>query len=66
MQSGETLQLTLSSGHLSKDRYWRLPKVRPKDKTCAPSFDDCAQSIRDDILGITKEQLVSDVPLAFF
>ncbi|MGB0419208.1 MAG: asparagine synthase (glutamine-hydrolyzing), partial [Opitutales bacterium] len=66
VQAGETLQLTLSSGLVKKDRYWRLPKVRPQDKTCAPSFDDCAQSIRDDILGITKEQVVSDVPLGIF
>jgi asparagine synthase (glutamine-hydrolysing) len=66
VQAGETLQLTLSSGLMRKSRYWRLPKVRPQDKTYAPSFDDCAQSIRHDILGITKEQVVSEVPLGIF
>lgn len=66
VQAGEKIQLTLSNGQLRKHRYWRLPKVSPEDKGSAPSFDICAQSIRDDILAITREQVVSDVPLGIF
>lgn len=66
VQAGEKIQLTLSNGQVRKHYYWGLPKVPSEEKESAPSFDICAQSIRDDILAITREQVVSDVPLGIF
>ena len=66
VQPGEKVQISLSDGCIKKDRFWKLPIIAPKDKLDAPSYDVCAQSIRSDILAITEEQAVSDVPLGIF
>lgn len=66
VQPGETVQISLADGSLKKGHYWKLPKVTLQDKADAPCFDDCAQDICNDLFSITKEQVVSDVPLGMF
>jgi len=61
----EELRLDLTTGAHRILRYWELPMVPGADKETA-DFEQTAQEIQNDFLKITKEQLVSDVPLGGF